>query len=249
MCLSCGYISHDQPPQRVQAPDTVGVVTIEQTLPAGTIIDGPSAKPSPAKRAAGAAVRMVQPQINPDVVMIVDQIAPPHKKSPKRAVVTDITAQKPRKAKWQPIGIVVTSVAVAALVGVFVITSLHLNQQLSTVSPAELQTSLVAPPKVDAAAQQRDLVRKHDLTEMATALQVYHAQTGSYPPGTTLDALFALLSSNPSYLNQLNHDPLNVSQPKRDYQYSSDGKTYILRAQFENTNDPAVSHGWFEIKN
>ncbi len=257
MCLSCGYISHDQPSERVQTGTTQGTVTIEQTLPAGTNIDGllAAVKSSANHRALGVAKRMIQPQINPDAVIVLSettQKSTAQAKSSQRALVRDITPNDKRSSPRRPIGIIVTGFAVVALVGVFVVTSLHLNHQLSShssgVTGVGIQTALISP-KSDAAIQQRDAVRKKDLTEIATALQVYHAQIGSYPVGSTFETLFTLLSSNPSYLNQLNHDPSNEKDAKRDYQYSSNGKNYILRAHLENTNDASANHGNFEIKN
>ena len=78
----------------------------------------------------------------------------------------------------------------------------------------------------------RDTGRKRDLRTLQTALELYRADTSSYPAslppcGASLEA------GNVMYLRQIPCDPLT----RESYNYITSGAVYTLFACLENVND------------
>ena len=86
----------------------------------------------------------------------------------------------------------------------------------------------------------RDAVRKHDLTEVQKAIEMYSADHGVYP---LLDLSWgnefndAPVHQETLYMKQLPKDPL--SDQLYCYRTPDEGDSYQLYANLENTNDPA----------
>jgi len=92
--------------------------------------------------------------------------------------------------------------------------------------------------------QTRDLIRKSDLRELATAVELYYADYGNYPVVSSMNDLIAELQKpspydQKSYINRDIKDPLSPSQ---DYCYgvSNDGLYYRLGAILENKTDQSM---------
>lgn len=92
----------------------------------------------------------------------------------------------------------------------------------------------------------RDAQRKSDVRQLQSALELYRADTGSYPsPGGT-NQLNSVACPTPSsftysgttYMQQIPCDPLGSSYyHSGSYYYSTTGSTYTLGACLENTAD------------
>jgi len=89
----------------------------------------------------------------------------------------------------------------------------------------------------------RDGVRKSDLRQIQSALELYRADSGNYP--TSLDLATKCTDKTPfqdsankvTYMQKIPCDPLNTSPYIYTYAPSSDGSTYYLTACLENIND------------
>lgn len=75
----------------------------------------------------------------------------------------------------------------------------------------------------------RDARRKSDLQEIRIALAAYFTDKKSYP--STTEGITVL---SPDYIKAVPHDPKS-GHP--DYNYTSDGYTYVIYATLENSND------------
>lgn len=81
----------------------------------------------------------------------------------------------------------------------------------------------------------RDGVRKSDLRQIQSALELYRSDQGSYKPNIMpCGSPLTDPSNTITYMQKIPCDPLN----NQNYSYSSPGTTYILVACLENTNDP-----------
>lgn len=84
----------------------------------------------------------------------------------------------------------------------------------------------------------RDSQRKADLRQMQSALELYRADSGSYPsavpncPAGTPTSLMTQDCSTSIYMQKVPKDPTGTS-----YTYSSNGTTYTIIACLENGND------------
>jgi len=86
----------------------------------------------------------------------------------------------------------------------------------------------------------RDAVRKHDLTEVQKAIEMYQADHGLYP---LLDLPWGNEFNDPAhpetlYMKKLPKDPL--SGQRYCYQTGDEGDSYQVYANLENTNDPVA---------
>lgn len=83
----------------------------------------------------------------------------------------------------------------------------------------------------------RDTQRKADLRQIQSALELYRADKGVYPPTVSFPACgSSLIDGTNIYMQKVPCDPLNSG--KYVYTYlSSNGNTYSLYSCLENTND------------
>lgn len=85
----------------------------------------------------------------------------------------------------------------------------------------------------------RDGVRKSDLRQIQSALELYRSDQGNYPDTASFPNCSTAFTDggNPAvtYMQKIPCDPLNTEQ--HIYTYSSDGNTYSLYACLENIND------------
>lgn len=125
----------------------------------------------------------------------------------------------------------------------------------STISQAPSQT-VSSPPQASTTktndnqdAVKRDDIRKKDLKEIATALEVYRRDTGSYPAGGDISALYPLQYTNPPYISYINYDPSSTDANKIKYGYSSDGANFKLTAKLEILTDLDAKDGIYTVTN
>ncbi len=92
----------------------------------------------------------------------------------------------------------------------------------------------------------RDAQRKADLRQIQSAVELYKADQGSYPPD--LPGIYtnpcpgssALTGGTVTYIAKIPCDPSSISiflGPPGNYYYSLTGSTYTLQACIENSND------------
>ncbi len=93
----------------------------------------------------------------------------------------------------------------------------------------------------------RDKQRKRDLKEISTALEVYKQDSGSYPIGSDISAVYPLQFTNPPYIKFVSNDPLSTESANIKYSYSSDGKTFTLKAKIENPQDNEIKDGFYTV--
>lgn len=81
----------------------------------------------------------------------------------------------------------------------------------------------------------RDAQRKSDLRQIQSAIELYRADSGSYPTSlsTCGQSLTGSGASPSTYMQKIPCDPLTGGS----YTYSSAGSTYSLIACLENSND------------
>jgi general secretion pathway protein G len=80
----------------------------------------------------------------------------------------------------------------------------------------------------------RDAKRKSDLQQVASALEIYKADEGSYPATGSLSWGESFTGGDGTiYMSKLPEDPLST----RVYYYNSDGTTFTLEACLENVAD------------
>ncbi len=80
----------------------------------------------------------------------------------------------------------------------------------------------------------RDALRKSDLAQIKTALELYRSDQGSYPAAPLASCGSALSGGTATYMRKIPCDPESNS----NYSYSTTGTTYQLVACLENTSDP-----------
>lgn len=92
----------------------------------------------------------------------------------------------------------------------------------------------------------RDAQRKSDVRQIQSALELYRADTGNYPPAGGANQLNSVACPTPSsfiysgttYMQQIPCDPLGSSYyHDGNYYYTTTGSTYTLAACLENTAD------------
>ncbi len=87
----------------------------------------------------------------------------------------------------------------------------------------------------------RDGVRKSDLRQIQSALELYRSDQGGYPTTLYNPTCNSSLKNSPlnnvTYMQKIPCDPSSSASNPLLYVYSSDGATYSLTACLENTND------------
>lgn len=91
-------------------------------------------------------------------------------------------------------------------------------------------------------ARGRDSRRIADLRETQNALELYYTKNNNYPAvggGDSWQGLKTSLTGAGIGVTTISNDPLS---PGRTYQYgvSGDNQNYVLRADLEDTNNPAL---------
>lgn len=81
----------------------------------------------------------------------------------------------------------------------------------------------------------RDAERKSDLRQIQAALELYRADTGTYPSSPLPACGAALTNNGTNYMTKIPCDPLNSGE--FIYSYTSTGTTYDIFACLENVND------------
>jgi len=246
MCLQCGQIEHA--PAAPEKPSAVRIERISTDDTAnGGAIDGLQ-RSSSHKSLIKPRIDRAGSQTQPANAMTSRQLRAVHH-GPK---------PEHRPAKYAAGG----AVLIFGLVALSWI-SLHAGQpsaaKTSSTAQASLAATTVPKPKqslVEISPQSlaRDSTRKQDLTQIATALNVYYRQLGSYPVGQDIGALLSLQTTSPPYLEQIPVDPLSSEATKSSagnfgYQYQSDGAHFKLQARLENSHDPQAQNGFFVISN
>lgn len=83
--------------------------------------------------------------------------------------------------------------------------------------------------------QGRDARRLSDLKQTQTALELFYAKKGVYPPTSDWSTLKSTIADANIGVKSLPNDP---SEPARSYHYGSDGSSYVLGAELEDENNP-----------
>jgi len=88
-------------------------------------------------------------------------------------------------------------------------------------------------------AQARDGVRKSDLHQIQSALEMYRSDQGKYPASISCGSQFDDGGSPPVviYMKKIPCDPRNTGQYVYTYSVSGSGSGYSLYACLENTGD------------
>lgn len=87
--------------------------------------------------------------------------------------------------------------------------------------------------------QGRDARRISDLRQVQNGLELYYNRNGAYPTGTSWDQLSATLINAGIGISNVPSDPTNNTTYY--YRYGSDGASYVLGAQLEDTNNPRLN--------
>jgi len=88
--------------------------------------------------------------------------------------------------------------------------------------------------------QGRDARRISDLRQVQSGLELYYNKNGSYPTGiTSWGQLVTTLTGAGIGISNVPVDPTNNSTYY--YRYASDGTSYVLGAQLEDTNNPRLN--------
>lgn len=116
--------------------------------------------------------------------------------------------------------------------------------------PDTISTEQTTKPVVDEASEKskRDIKRKADIKEIATALEIYKKDTGAYPVGTSITATYVMSKSTPKYISYVNEDPQSTKTKPVLYSYRSEGTSFILSAKLENSNDAEAIDGYYIIQ-
>lgn len=86
----------------------------------------------------------------------------------------------------------------------------------------------------------RDSRRKQDLDAITKALELYYTDNKSYPLPTVIVWGSALKNSNDSTVVYMQKLPSDPTYPAINYCYDSDGTSFKLYANLENTNDSKI---------
>jgi type II secretion system protein G len=83
-----------------------------------------------------------------------------------------------------------------------------------------------------------DTKKKADFHELQNALEQYYVDKNEYPTGDTIAALSGLFTPAAGETKYLSVDPTTMASQSggKDYNYTSDGATYSLSVQLEDTN-------------
>src|SRR3982751_4153068 len=81
----------------------------------------------------------------------------------------------------------------------------------------------------------RDAQRKVDLRQIQSAIELYKADQGAYPPAPLPNCGSPLTAGTATYMKKIPCDPQNTGQLK--YTYTATGTAYTLYACVENTSD------------
>lgn len=98
-------------------------------------------------------------------------------------------------------------------------------------------------------ARARDSRRIADLRSTQNALELYYTKFSQYPPDGNWSALETEITGSSIGVTKIAQDPL-ISKAGYDqygYDVSSDRQSYVLRAQLEDQNNPALKdsfHGF-----
>lgn len=116
-------------------------------------------------------------------------------------------------------------------------------QPTTSASAVPTESATSAPNNPKAAMQANDQKRKDDLALIQAALEQRYKETKDYPVSANFAEGRTSSRSTPlqvlvgRYMNR-NDLPTDPKEPDRWYGYKSDGKTYTLSAQLEDTGDP-----------
>ncbi len=98
-------------------------------------------------------------------------------------------------------------------------------------------------------ARARDARRIADLRTVQTSLELYYTKLSQYPQDLAWDALQGELVNANVGVTKISKDPLTARSGYDQYAFdsSSDRQSYVLRAQLEDANNPALTdsfHGF-----
>ena len=95
-------------------------------------------------------------------------------------------------------------------------------------------------------ARARDARRIADLRSTQNALELYYTKFTMYPPDGDWSAVQNEVINAAIGVNKLAQDPLTGRSGYDQYGYdvSSDRQSYVLRAQLEDTNNPALAESF-----
>ena len=86
----------------------------------------------------------------------------------------------------------------------------------------------------------RDSRRKQDLDAISKSLELYYNDTKAYPLPTLISWGNPFTNPNNSAVIYIQKVPNDPTYPDFSYCYISDGSSYKLYANLENTNDPKI---------
>lgn len=164
---------------------------------------------------------------------------------------SSMTDTKEAKSKLNPallLGGTVVAILLVALLG-FWATQYGQSQSTSR-RTTQQSTKPTAPPaaKINVEALKRDATRKTDLSTLATALEVYKRQQGTYPAGNDISVVYPLQYTTPPYISYVNYDPLSDDNTKIKYSYTSDGSSFTIAARLEDPSDPDGQSGYYIVR-
>lgn len=92
----------------------------------------------------------------------------------------------------------------------------------------------------------RDAQRKSDLEQTAKALMLYYSDTGTFPVES--DFKFGYEEDNGFKIGEtiyMRKTPQDPKYPNYEYIYKTDGKSFNLFANLENTKDSQLNNGYY----
>jgi general secretion pathway protein G len=124
-------------------------------------------------------------------------------------------------------------------------TGFTLIELLVSISIIAILTALLTANFVGARQRGRDGVRKADLRQMQSALELYRSDNGEYPLDSNFPACGSCLSESgtcdPSDVKYMQEVPCDPSSDSSSYTYvSTDGSTYTVYACIENEQDSEI---------
>lgn len=252
MCLACGQLEHAP-----AEPETQSAVRIERiAAEPATVTSSSSGSIDGLSTTTAAKKSLIRPRIDQSSTQVRSEHPAPVPMPSNHARQISRSNSSEQTKQLRPAKFVAAGIAGIAIVVAFSWLSLRANQKtpLKTSSLANLSATKTAQPTATSASSStqslnRDKTRKQDLTQLATALNVYHKQTGVYPTGQDVGALLSLQTTSPPYLQQIPQDPLTGANGAKGYfyQYHSDGQHFTLQALLENSHDPQARAGYFVI--
>jgi general secretion pathway protein G len=109
-----------------------------------------------------------------------------------------------------------------------------LIELLIVISIIGILATLIIVNVITVKLRARDAQRKSDLAQIQSALELYRADQGTYPPALPACGN-SLVNGATVYLQKVPCDPLNNGQYV--YSYATTGVTYTLTACLENVKD------------